>query len=262
MARLTLHQLELPRPTTAHPYIPHQPHPHDIMQCLHRLLDGTIIIEPMTLQQVDIVELQPRERIPDGREDPLARETLVVDQSGGTLVFELAVRAERLGHDDDGFARDVVFLEEFAKDDFGFAGRVNVGGVEGLRHFSEMDLGRADRIVPSGRPVTKTPSTPLCQVSRLGATDEVGSQSPMSNAQMGKKTVDPSSKNQPTLIPWSYAYFICFIPSPWSGIIQSCPDPYCIHPRMSLDTCEVSNDTAVAEVKEHRWQSWPVIGKR
>ena len=69
--RLTLHQLELVRPATAHADIPDLPTLHDIMQRLHRLLDGRVIVEAVALEDVDVVQLQALQRILDRREDAL-----------------------------------------------------------------------------------------------------------------------------------------------------------------------------------------------
>ena len=52
---LTLHELELVCPATAHPDVPNQTGLNYIMQCLHRLLDGSVVVEPMALKDVDVV---------------------------------------------------------------------------------------------------------------------------------------------------------------------------------------------------------------
>lgn len=62
---LTLHQLELPRETTAHSNIPHRTRLHDVMQSLHGLFDGRLIIEAVALQDIDVVKLKAVQRVFD-----------------------------------------------------------------------------------------------------------------------------------------------------------------------------------------------------
>ena len=54
----TLHDLELPRPATAHTDIPDPARLHHIVQSLHGLFDGRVIVEAVALEDIDIVELQ------------------------------------------------------------------------------------------------------------------------------------------------------------------------------------------------------------
>lgn len=88
----------------------------------------------MDLQDID-VGTQPLDTGVDSVEDVLAREADAVDpgavvgargRDGGLVA--LVVDAEiALGQDDDAVAGDVVFLQRFADDLFGFAVGVDVG---------------------------------------------------------------------------------------------------------------------------------------
>lgn len=141
---LTLHELELPCPATGHANVPDPTSLYDIVKRLHRLLDGRLVVESVTLENVDVVEPEPLERALDRGKDALesvrsqsrthlARETAVVGETCRSPVLGLAVRVERLGEDHDGLAGDLVLLEEFPEDHLGLAGRVYVGSVKGLR---------------------------------------------------------------------------------------------------------------------------------
>lgn len=68
---LTLHQLELPCPTTAHTDVSNFTRSHHVVERLHRLLNRGLIVESMELEHIDIIQLQSLERIIDRREDTL-----------------------------------------------------------------------------------------------------------------------------------------------------------------------------------------------
>lgn len=140
---LTLHELELPRPATGHADVPDPTGLHDVVKRLHRLLDGRLVVESVTLEDVDVVESEPLKRALDRGKDALvsvrskrrthlARETTVVGETCRSSVLGLAIGVERLGEDHDGLAGDLVLLEEFPEDHLGLAGRVHVGSVKRL----------------------------------------------------------------------------------------------------------------------------------
>jgi len=56
----------------------------------------------------------------------------MVDEACRSLVFEFAIGVECLGQDDHALPGDLVLFEEFAEDHLGLAGRVDIGGIEGL----------------------------------------------------------------------------------------------------------------------------------
>ncbi len=58
----------------------------------------------------------------------------MVDQSSRSPILGLAVRVVSLGEDDDALPWDLMLLQELAQDHLGFACRVHIGGVEGLKH--------------------------------------------------------------------------------------------------------------------------------
>ena len=143
----TLHKLELPRPTTAHPDIANHPALHNVVESLHRLLDWSLLVKPMTLEDVDVVELKSLERVLDRREDPLqvascqhafsafdrdrtvwnrvectylSTETALVDETCWTFVFDITIGIVSLGEDNDALPGDFVLLECLAEDDLGF----------------------------------------------------------------------------------------------------------------------------------------------
>jgi hypothetical protein len=72
----TLHQLELPSKAAAHADVSHVASFHDIVQSPHCLLDRSVLIEPMALQNVDVVELQSLERLLDRGKDMLWRQSV------------------------------------------------------------------------------------------------------------------------------------------------------------------------------------------
>lgn len=56
---------------------------HDIMQCLHRLLDGREIIEAMAPVQIDVVQLEALQASLDGSEDILPAQAILIDIAVG-----------------------------------------------------------------------------------------------------------------------------------------------------------------------------------
>lgn len=60
---LTLHQLELPCPTTTHSDISNPASLDDIMQRLHSLLDGCFRVKSVELEYVNVFQLESFERI-------------------------------------------------------------------------------------------------------------------------------------------------------------------------------------------------------
>ena len=60
---LTLHQLELPCPTTTHSGIPDPAGLYDIMQRLHSLFDRCFRVKSVELEYVYVFQLEPFERI-------------------------------------------------------------------------------------------------------------------------------------------------------------------------------------------------------
>jgi hypothetical protein len=63
----------------AHANVPNVPSLDNIVECLHRLLDGSAIVKPVTLKHVDIVELKTPEAVLDTGKDVLAAETRLID---------------------------------------------------------------------------------------------------------------------------------------------------------------------------------------
>jgi hypothetical protein len=156
---LTLQDLELPGPATTHPYVPDETRLHDIVQCIHRLLDWRVFVKSMALNNIHVVELEPLERVLDRGKDSLLRlvslsqqlipalylcssdrarlsaQTRKVCPSRRSLHIRLVVPVVwviRLGHDDHTLPRNVVLLQELAKDDFGLPKGVHIGRVKGL----------------------------------------------------------------------------------------------------------------------------------
>ena len=91
---------------------------HEIVQCLHGLLDGRGLIEAVDLEQVDVARLEPAQRRVDGIEDRGARETVLVDVVTGASELgrharpgRLADGEEALGQDNDLLARDIVLQD-------------------------------------------------------------------------------------------------------------------------------------------------------
>lgn len=56
---------------------------HDIMQCLHRLLDRRIIIEAMAPVQVDVIQLEALQTSLDGSEYILSAQAILIDVAVG-----------------------------------------------------------------------------------------------------------------------------------------------------------------------------------
>ncbi len=52
---LTLHELELPSPTTGHPNVSYPSELDNIMESLHRLLDRSLGVESVALEDVHVV---------------------------------------------------------------------------------------------------------------------------------------------------------------------------------------------------------------
>jgi len=71
MDERTLHQLELPSPTTTHPYIPNPPLLYHVMQRLHSLFNRCFRIESVKLQDIDVFELKPLQGVLHRSKDPL-----------------------------------------------------------------------------------------------------------------------------------------------------------------------------------------------
>jgi hypothetical protein len=69
--KLTLHQLELPCPTTAHAHIPDPALLYHVMQSLHGFFNRRFRVKSMELQDIDIFELKPLERVLYRSKDPL-----------------------------------------------------------------------------------------------------------------------------------------------------------------------------------------------
>lgn len=90
MDERTLHQLELPCPTTAHAHIPDPALLHNIMQSLHSLLNRGFRVKSMELQDINVFELKSFKRVLDRSEDPLGHQlsySLIVKSAG--LTFRL-----------------------------------------------------------------------------------------------------------------------------------------------------------------------------
>lgn len=146
--RLTLHELELPRPAAAHPDVPHPSGLNDVVQRAHRLFDRSVVVESVALEDIDVVELQSGQRVLDRGEDSLSGispvvtskdhphlsgQPPVVGPSSGTFVLEFTIGVVRLGEDHDALTGDIVFLEKLAKDHLALPCRVDVGSVKSLR---------------------------------------------------------------------------------------------------------------------------------
>lgn len=56
----------------------------------------------------------------------------MIDETGWTEILGLRIRVIGLGEDDYAFSGNVVRLEEFTQDHFGFPIRIDVGSVKGL----------------------------------------------------------------------------------------------------------------------------------
>ena len=68
---LTLHELELPCPATAHSNVPDPSLLDDPMQSLHGLLDRSVLVESVALKEIDVIESKSLERSLDGSDDSL-----------------------------------------------------------------------------------------------------------------------------------------------------------------------------------------------
>lgn len=61
----TLHHLELPSPATAHSDMSHISRFDHIVKRLHGLFDRRIVVEAVTLEEINVVELESLERVLD-----------------------------------------------------------------------------------------------------------------------------------------------------------------------------------------------------
>lgn len=71
--------MELPSVATAHADISYQPRLDNVVKCLHSLLDRSIGVEPVALENVDVVQAETFERFLDTSEDVLAVKSTTVD---------------------------------------------------------------------------------------------------------------------------------------------------------------------------------------
>lgn len=62
---LTLHQLELPCPTTAHTNVSYFASLHNIVNGLHGLLDGSLVVESVKLEDVNVFQLESLQGVVD-----------------------------------------------------------------------------------------------------------------------------------------------------------------------------------------------------
>ena len=79
LLRTKLHHSKLIRPHATRANIMHFPHGHKIMQRLHRLLNGRVLVEAVDLEQIEVVCAEALEGAFDVLEDGGARETAAVD---------------------------------------------------------------------------------------------------------------------------------------------------------------------------------------
>ena len=136
--------MELPCPAGRHPDIPNHSTLHYIIEGLHDFGDFHIRVEPMTLEYVNILYVEPLEGSFNGIEDILPREAPLVHQTillrflpdKKLIESHFSIRKgwiEKLSHDDERLARGVDLFEGFAEDNFGLATRVEVRSVERLK---------------------------------------------------------------------------------------------------------------------------------
>lgn len=80
---LTLHQLELPGPTTTHSDIPDPTSLDDIMQRLHGLFNRCFRVESVELEYVNVFQLKPFERVLHRGKDSLFRQSHIQGKGEG-----------------------------------------------------------------------------------------------------------------------------------------------------------------------------------
>jgi hypothetical protein len=113
---------ELPREHAARADVARFPGLDHILQRVHRLLDRSPRIPPVDLVEVDVVELQPRERSVDRGQNMLAREPLAVLPGHRAAVD--------LGREDVLLAHAEELSQQASRDHLALAAVVDVGGVE------------------------------------------------------------------------------------------------------------------------------------
>lgn len=111
----------------------------EIVQSLHGLLEGGVIVEAVNLKQIDVVGTQTTQGGVDLVEDGGARELELVDVVlAGLKVGSIDVvthlgllgdAPEALGHDDDLFAGDLVLAQGLAHDGLAVPVGVDIGRV-------------------------------------------------------------------------------------------------------------------------------------
>src|SRR5215469_1807649 len=112
---------ELPRVHAAGPDVPSLARLHHVVQCMHGLLNRSVVVPPVNLVQVDVIHVQAAQRRVDSRHDVLARQAAVV-------------LARSHWHEDLCRHDELVTAEEFRKQPAGRnltgAARIGVRGVE------------------------------------------------------------------------------------------------------------------------------------
>jgi len=97
--------------------------PHEVVERAHRLVDRRELIPAVHPVQIDVIGLQPPQRL-------LARGCDRLPARAAAVRIALIEVAEELGRDDDAVAARAVASDEVADDLLGVPLRVDVGGVD------------------------------------------------------------------------------------------------------------------------------------
>ena len=131
-----LHRRKLVGPHAARSDVSYLPTLHQVVQCLHSLLDGCGLVEAVDLEEIDVGCVQTSQRGIDGVEDALSRQAALIDvvdglvnvlEREGVRVISFPGSAAALGQDNELLPWYLVLFDRFADDLLGNAVAVDVG---------------------------------------------------------------------------------------------------------------------------------------